>query len=68
LPNPIEGGGVGHETKRTLDLILALSYSSKWEMVEAIKQLIDAGVSAGGGHCGGASVTTFLPKEFQIQN
>ena len=30
----------------TLDLILALSYSSKWEMVEAIKKLIDAGVSA----------------------
>jgi undecaprenyl diphosphate synthase len=28
-----------------LDLILALSYSSKWEMVEAIKQLIDSGIS-----------------------
>lgn len=29
----------------SLDLILALSYSSKWEMVEAIKQLIDSGIS-----------------------
>ena len=28
-----------------LDLILALSYSSKWEMEEAIKQLIDSGIS-----------------------
>jgi len=29
-----------------LDLILALSYSSKWEMVQAIKKLIDLGVTA----------------------
>ena len=28
-----------------LDLILALSYSSKWEMVEAIKQLMNSGIS-----------------------
>lgn len=28
-----------------LDLVLALSYSSKWEMVEAIKQLMNSGIS-----------------------
>jgi undecaprenyl diphosphate synthase len=34
------------ENNETIDLILALSYSSKWEMVEAIKKLIDAGFTA----------------------
>lgn len=34
------------ENRDTLDLILALSYSSKWEMVQAIKKMIDAGVTS----------------------
>ena len=34
------------EDRDTLDLILALSYSSKWEMVQAIKKMIDAGVTS----------------------
>ncbi|MBV41653.1 MAG: isoprenyl transferase [Crocinitomicaceae bacterium] len=31
------------ENNETIDLILALSYSSKWEMVQAIKMLIESG-------------------------
>ncbi len=34
------------ESNESLDLILALSYSSKWEMVQAIKKIIDSGVSS----------------------
>jgi undecaprenyl diphosphate synthase len=34
------------EINESLDLILALSYSSKWEMVQAIKKIIDSGVSS----------------------
>ena len=34
------------ESNESLDLILALSYSSKWEMIQAIKKIIDSGVSS----------------------